>query len=443
VSPDVSTDPAAPCAPAAGLPAGIATGQPCPGGTADTPPLGDTVGRSLARAIAAHPDRDALVDVPSGRRWTYARLGEAVDEVARGLLAMGVAKGDRVGIRAVNCPEWVLVQYASARMGAATVTIDPACGVHELSSVLDRAAIDVLFSSTDRETGDRGATAERVRPDRRAPREVVHIGDESWDRFIEAGRVVTAERLAEREARLRCDDPVNIQYPSDTAGFAESATLSHHTILNNGFFVGDLIAYTEKDRICLPVPFHHCFGMVMGNLGATSHAACIVIPAPTFDPAATLRAVEQERCTSLYGVPTMFVAELSLPDFASYDLSSLRTGVMTGSPCSLDVMKRVVAEMHMAEVSICYGMTEPAPCPTPRSTRGRRDEDPDRRSGAAGPVPPAPRPWGPRTERAARRSSPASSSRAPWPRSPRTSPPCSATAGSSVTRPETRATSPR
>lgn len=349
-------------------------------GTGTTPLLGDTIGRNLDRAVAAWPDRDALVDVPSGRRWTYAQFGAAVDDVARGLLAKGVGKGDRVGIWAVNCPEWVLVQYATARIGAIMVNINPAYRVHELAFVLDQAGIEVLVASTVFKSSDYRAMVEQVRGECRSLTEVVYIGDPTWDTLVEAGANVPYEQLAERGAELSCDDPVNIQYTSGTTGFPKGATLSHHNILNNGYFVGELVGYTEQDRVCLPVPFYHCFGMVMGNLGATSHGACIVIPAPGFDPAATLRAVEQERCTSLYGVPTMFIAELNLPDFASYDLSSLRTGIMAGSPCPVEVMKRVVAEMHMAEVSICYGMTETSPV----STQTRRDDDLERRTGTVG-----------------------------------------------------------
>ncbi|MEE4542654.1 AMP-binding protein [Streptomyces sp. V4-01] len=351
-------------------------------GAGGDPLLGDTVGRNLDRAIAAHPDRDALVDVPSGRRWTYAEFGRDVDRVARGLAAHGVRKGDRVGIWALNCPEWVLVQYATARLGAIMVNINPAYRLHELEFVLNQAGIGVLIASTAYRTSDYRAMAAEVRPRCPRLREVIHIGDPSWDELAAAGEELPEGFLAAAEAALSCDEPVNIQYTSGTTGFPKGATLSHHNILNNGYFVGGTVGYTEQDRICLPVPFYHCFGMVMGNLGATSHGSCIVIPAPAFDPAATLRAVQQERCTSLYGVPTMFIAELGLPDFAGYDLSSLRTGIMAGSPCPVEVMKRVMAEMHMAEVSICYGMTETSPV----STQTRRDDDLEHRTETVGAV---------------------------------------------------------
>ncbi|MCH0542692.1 AMP-binding protein [Streptomyces sp. MUM 203J] len=351
-------------------------------GTGGTPLLGDTIGADLARSVARWPDREALVDVPSGRRWTYAEFGGAVDELARALLASGVAKGDRVGIWAVNCPEWVLVQYATARIGAIMVNINPAYRVHELVYVLNQAGVSLLVASLSHRTSDYRALVEEARDRCPALRETVYIGDASWDAFVARATPEPAPELAAREAELSCDDPVNIQYTSGTTGFPKGATLSHHNILNNGYFVGETIGYSEQDRICLPVPFYHCFGMVMGNLAATSHGGCVVIPAPSFDPGATLRAVQQERCTSLYGVPTMFIAELNLPDFATYDLSSLRTGIMAGSPCPVEVMKRVVAEMNMAEVSICYGMTETSPV----STQTRRDDDLERRTGTVGRV---------------------------------------------------------
>ncbi|KAA0942725.1 AMP-binding protein [Streptomyces apricus] len=351
-------------------------------GTGGTELLGDTIGADLDRAVARWPDREVLVDVPSGRRWTYARFAEDVDRLACALLASGVAKGDRVGIWAVNCPEWVLVQYATARIGAVMVNINPAYRTHEVEYVLKQAGVSLLFASPGHKGSDYRAMVEQVRGRCPALREAVYFGDPGWDALPDR---VTAEARAQlplRAAELSCDDPINIQYTSGTTGFPKGATLSHHNILNNGYFVGEAIAYSEQDRICVPVPFYHCFGMVMGNLAATSHGACIVVPAPSFDPAATLRAVQQERCTSLYGVPTMFIAELDLPDFATYDLSSLRTGIMAGSPCPVEVMKRVVAEMHMAEVSICYGMTETSPV----SLQTRRDDDLEHRTGTVGRV---------------------------------------------------------
>ncbi|MFM9591135.1 AMP-binding protein [Streptomyces scabiei] len=344
-------------------------------GTSATALLGDTIGAGLDRAVAAWPDREVLVDVPSGRRWTYARFAADVDALAYGLLASGIAKGDRVGIWAVNCPEWVLVQYATARIGAIMVNINPAYRTHEVEYVLDQAGVSLLFASQSHKGSDYRAMVEQVRGRCPRLRETVFIGDPGWDALVARGTPVPYPDLS-------CDDPINIQYTSGTTGFPKGATLSHHNILNNGYFVGESLAYTEQDRICVPVPFYHCFGMVMGNLAATSHGACVVIPAPSFDPGATLEAVRQERCTSLYGVPTMFIAELNLPDFASYDLSSLRTGIMAGSPCPVEVMKRVVTEMHMREVAICYGMTETSPV----STQTRRDDDLEHRTATVGRV---------------------------------------------------------
>ncbi|MFF7970872.1 AMP-binding protein [Streptomyces sp. NPDC007905] len=351
-------------------------------GTGPTALLGDTIGANLGRAVAAWPDREALVDVPSARRWTYAEFAADVDRLACALLASGVAKGHRVGIWAVNCAEWVLVQYATARVGAIMVNINPAYRTHEVEYVLNQAGISLLFASLRHKTSDYRAMVEEVRGRCPRLREVVHIGDPGWTAFTARGSAVRREELRAREAELSCDDPINIQYTSGTTGFPKGATLSHHNILNNGYFVGESVAYGEQDRICIPVPFYHCFGMVMGNLAATSHGACMVVPAPSFEPKATLEAVQRERCTSLYGVPTMFIAELNLPDFATYDLSTLRTGIMAGSPCPVEVMKRVVAEMHMEEVSICYGMTETSPV----SLQTRIDDDLEHRTATVGRV---------------------------------------------------------
>ncbi|MEU7908395.1 AMP-binding protein [Actinoplanes sp. NPDC049118] len=343
-------------------------------GISDVPLLGETIGANLERTVAAFGDREALVDVPSRRRWTYPEFDGAVNEVARGLLARGIAKGDRVGIWAPNCAEWVITQYATAKVGAILVNINPAYRTHELAYVVEQAGLSLLFSAVAFKTSDyRGMIAEI------GFTRTVFIGTPDWDALIAAGE---GRSLAERAATLAFDDPINIQYTSGTTGFPKGATLSHHNILNNGFFVGELVGYTEADRICIPVPLYHCFGMVMGNLAATSHGACMVLPAQGFDPAAALRAVASERCTSLYGVPTMFIAELGLPDFADHDLSSLRTGIMAGSPCPVEVMKRVVAEMNMGEVAICYGMTETSPV----STMTRRDDGLDRRTGTVGRV---------------------------------------------------------
>jgi fatty-acyl-CoA synthase len=353
-------------------------------GTSSVPLLGDTIGDNLARTVSRFPDREALVDVSSGRRWTYAEMDAAVDALALGLLAHGIVAGDRVGIWAPNCPEWTLLQYATAKVGAVLVNVNPAYRSHELAYVVNQSGMRLLVSAVAHKSSDYRSMVEQVRDDCPALTDVVFIGEAGWDHLVARGADVEPEELAQRMATLDTDDPINIQYTSGTTGFPKGATLSHHNILNNGYFVGELVGYTEQDRICLPVPFYHCFGMVMGNLAATSHGACMVIPAPSFDPVASMVAVQQERCTSLYGVPTMFIAELGLGDFASYDLSSLRTGIMAGSPCPVEVMKKVVAGMHMSEVAICYGMTETSPV----STMTRVDDDLARRTETVGRVMP-------------------------------------------------------
>ncbi len=353
-------------------------------GISEVPLLGDTIGENLDRTVAAFADREALVDCASGRRWTYAQFGRAVDDVARGLIAIGVEKGDRFGIWAPNCPEWALVQYATAKIGAIMVNINPAYRLQELEYVLNQSGISVLVSYQVHKSSNYREMVGRVHRSCPQVQSVIYIGDPTWDELVAAGVDPPDSALAQRAQRLSCDDPINIQYTSGTTGFPKGSTLSHHNILNNGYFVGGLLTYTEEDRVCLPVPFYHCFGMVMGNLAATSRGACIVIPAPSFEPAATLEAVAKERATSLYGVPTMFIAELGLPGFAGYDLSSLRTGIMAGSPCPVEIMKRVVTEMSMTEVAICYGMTETSPV----STQTRRDDDLERRTATVGAVMP-------------------------------------------------------
>ncbi|MFB6722057.1 AMP-binding protein [Kribbella sp. NPDC056345] len=353
-------------------------------GTSDVPLLGETIGANLRRTVEQYGDRDALVEVQSGRRWTYAELGAEVDRVAKGLLARGIAKGDRVGIWAPNCAEWTITQYATATVGAILVNINPAYRTHELAYALNQSGVRLLISATEFKTSNYRAMVDEVRPDCAALEETVYIGTGDWDSLRDAADRVSDQELQQRTEELAFDDPINIQYTSGTTGFPKGATLSHHNILNNGFFVTETIAFTAEDRLCIPVPFYHCFGMVMANLGCTTHGACMVIPGPAFDPAATLQAVQDERCTALYGVPTMFIAELGLPNFADYDLSTLRTGVMAGSPCPVEVMKRCVADMHMAEVAICYGMTETSPV----STQTRRDDDLDRRTSTVGRVMP-------------------------------------------------------
>ncbi|MFC9898279.1 AMP-binding protein [Nocardia sp. NPDC127579] len=350
-------------------------------GTSAAPLLGDTIGANLDRAVAAYPDREALVDVPSGRRWTYRELAATVDSLATGLTALGIDKGDRVGIWAPNCAEWFLVQYATAKLGAILVNINPAYRTSELEYVLRQAGVKLLIAAPEFKTSNYVTMIDEVRPNCPALEQVLILGTVAWD--VLARYEIDADRLVAIGATLTMDDPINIQYTSGTTGFPKGATLSHHNILNNGYFVGELCGYTEQDRICLPVPFYHCFGMVMGNLAATSHGAAVVIPAPAFDPAATLAAVATERCTSLYGVPTMFIAVLGeLDSGAAPDLSSLRTGIMAGSPCPVEVMKRVIDRLGMSEVCICYGMTETSPV----STQTRRDDTLERRTATVGRV---------------------------------------------------------
>jgi fatty-acyl-CoA synthase len=353
-------------------------------GTSTVPLLGDTIGANLDRTAARVGDHEALVECATGRRWSYPDLVAEVDACALGLDALGIRKGDRVGIWAPNCAEWVFVQYGTAKLGAILVNINPAYRTHELGYVLEQAGISVLVSAPSFKTSDYRAMVAAVADQCTDLREIVFLGDDAWQQLMETGRAADRGLLAQRETELSADDPINIQYTSGTTGFPKGATLTHHNLLNNGFFVGEGCGYTEADRIAIPVPYYHCFGMGMGNLGATSHGATMVIPAPGFDPALTLKAVQEEKCTSLYGVPTMFIAELALPNFADYDLSSLRTGIMAGSPCPVEVMKRVVSEMGMDEVTICYGMTETSPV----STQTGAADDLDRRTSTVGQVHP-------------------------------------------------------
>jgi fatty-acyl-CoA synthase len=347
-------------------------------GTYDIPLLGRTIGEDLEAVVARFGARDAVVSRHQGVRLTYAELDAAVNAVACGLLAAGIEKGDRVGIWAPNCVEWVLVQYATAKIGAILVNINPAYRTHELEYALRQSGVRLLVSAQAFKNSDYVAMVDEVRGGLEALEAVVFLETDEWAAL--ASTTVDDEALRERMAALAFDDPINIQYTSGTTGFPKGATLSHHNILNNGFFVGELVGYTEEDRVCIPVPFYHCFGMVMGNLGASSHGACMVIPAASFEPVATLAAVAEERCTSLYGVPTMFIAELDHPDFGDYDLESLRTGIMAGSPCPVEVMKRVQRDMHMGEVGICYGMTETSPV----STQTRSDDSLERRVSTVG-----------------------------------------------------------
>ena len=335
-------------------------------GPASVPLLDETIPQNLARTVAAHGERDALVSVEQGLRYTYAEFADEVDRVARGLMAIGVAKGDRVGIWSLNYAEWVLVQYATARIGAILVTINPAYRSSELEYVLKQSQISVLVAVEAFLTSDYRSMIDEVW-DRVPAERVVYLHTTDWSGLLESAEAVSQDQLEQRSAQLEPDDAINIQYTSGTTGFPKGATLSHRNILNNGLFIGEACRYTELDRVCIPVPFYHCFGMVLGNLACTTHGSAIVIPAAGFNPKATLNAVATERCTSLYGVPTMFIAELGEPDLHSYDLSSLRTGIMAGSPCPIEVMRQVVDQMNMREVTIAYGMTETSPVSTQTS----------------------------------------------------------------------------
>jgi fatty-acyl-CoA synthase len=351
-------------------------------GDDDVPLLDETIGANFERTVAAHGGREALVEVATGRRWTYAELDADVDAVGVGLRKAGIARGDRVGIWAPNCAEWTIVQYAAAKIGAVLVNINPAYRTHELAYALNQSGVRLLVAAESFKTSDYRAMVEEVSGSCDALVRTVYLRTQEWDALVESGR---GEPLAAHvDEPLSPDDPINIQYTSGTTGFPKGATLSHRNILNNGFFTTETIHLTERDRLCIPVPFYHCFGMVMGNLGCTSHGATMVIPAPGFDPGITLQAVQHERCTALYGVPTMFIAMQNEPGFSDYDLSTLRTGIMAGSVCPVEVMKRCVSEMHMEEVSIAYGMTETSPV----SCQTRSDDDLERRTSTIGRVHP-------------------------------------------------------
>jgi fatty-acyl-CoA synthase len=346
--------------------------------------LEQTIGANLAQTVAAHPDREALVVAHQNIRWTYAELAGEVDRLARALLASGFSVGDRVGIWAPNCAEWVLVQFATAQIGVILVNINPAYRTHEVQYALEQSGCRGLIAAETFKTSNYVAMVDEVRADLPDLEQVYYIGTDSWTELMARADQATTEQVDAIGAGLDRNDPINIQYTSGTTGYPKGATLSHRNILNNAFFVGEGCAYTENDRVCVPVPFYHCFGMVMGVLGCSTHGATIVVPADAFDPEATLRVTSEERCTSLYGVPTMFIAMLGLNDFESYDLEPLRTGIMAGSPCPVEVMKQCVERMNMDEVTICYGMTETSPV----STQTAVDDPIDKRVGSVGRVHP-------------------------------------------------------
>lgn len=372
-------------------------------GTSDTPLLGMTIGDALDRTVARFPDRDALISRHQGLRYTWQQLQDEVNRSARGLMALGIKKGDRVGIWSPSHAEWTITQYASAKVGAILVNINPGYRLHELEYALNQSGCNTLVLAPNFRATSYIEMMQTLCPELKhsAPgqldshklpqlRHVIRLGSERtagmwvWGEIMERSKEIAPEQLAERQAQQEFDDPANIQYTSGTTGNPKGATLSHHNILNNGYFVAHLQGLTEHDRLCAPVPLYHCFGCVMGNLGTMTHGAAIVYPAETFDPKATLEAVQEERCTSLYGVPTMFIAELAYEGFDKYDLSSLRTGVMAGSPCPVQVMRQVIDRMNMRDVEICYGMTETSPV----SFQTHTDDPLDKRVSTVGQIHP-------------------------------------------------------
>jgi fatty-acyl-CoA synthase len=358
-------------------------------GETTTSLLEETIGTNFARIAARFPDRDALIEAAAdggadaARRWTFAELAHDVDAAARGLLAAGVEQGDRVGIWSPNCAEWTIIQYATAAIGAILVNVNPAYRSHELQFVVKQNGMRMLVVAPSDRASEYVHMAREALAECPDLRELVFLpaphttggamfeagvpeapGETTWEALVGRAGEVPASALEERAATLAPGDAINIQYTSGTTGFPKGATLTHRNILNNGYAVGELLGYTEEDRVVIPVPFYHCFGMVIGNLAAFSHGCATILPGRGFSPAAALQAVQDFGGTSLYGVPTMFIAELALPDFASYRLDTLRTGVMAGSLCPVEVMKRVIADMHMEDVAICYGMTETSPVST-------------------------------------------------------------------------------
>jgi fatty-acyl-CoA synthase len=352
-------------------------------GASDKPLLGEPIFQNLRRTAARAGDGEALVVPQQKYRATYRELVEQSEVVARGLIARGVKKGDRVGIWSPNRYEWVIVQFATAAMGAILVNVNPAYRTSELEYALNQSGVSFLILAAGFRQTDYRAMLAGVKGKCPDLREALVLED-GWEALQRDASKVEVDQLREVEASLQFDDPINIQYTSGTTGFPKGATLTHHNILNNGFFIGEALRYTEKDRVCIPVPFYHCFGMVLGNLACTTHGATMVIPAEAFDPILTMQTVQQERCTALYGVPTMFIAELDHERFKEFDFSTLRTGIMAGSPCPVEVMKKVQTVMHMPEMTICYGMTETSPV----STQSTTDDPLERRVSTVGRVHP-------------------------------------------------------
>ena len=332
-------------------------------GASAIPLLGETIDENLKKTVAKYPNQDALICSHQNYRATYQEFYDQVVQVAKGLMALGVKRGDRVGVWSPNCYQWTLLQYATAKIGVILVNINPAYRTSELIYVINQSGLSVMFAALQFKNSNYKKMMDDAREFTDTIRKAI-FWDESWDRFLKEGEHISDEALRKREEKVQFDDPVNIQYTSGTTGNPKGVTLSHHNILNNAYFIGLRMNYTHADRVCIPVPFYHCFGMVIGNLACTVHGATMVVPNDSFDPVKTLEAVERERCTSLYGVPTMFIAELQEMEQKTYDLSSLRTGVMAGSLCPPEIMKKVKEQMNMHEITICYGMTETSPVST-------------------------------------------------------------------------------
>ncbi|MDD1702745.1 MAG: AMP-binding protein [Methanoregula sp.] len=357
-------------------------------GTAEFPLLGMTIGEMLDSIAAKYPETEAVVSVHQNIRWTYREFQAQVNTVARALMGLGVEKGDRVGIWAMNHAEWIVVQFATAKIGAIMVNINPAYRTYELEYALKQAEIQTLLLQGRFKTSDYVGMFYEACPDayeqkpgkiavEKFPflKNVIFMGDipyngmYTWPEFIAMADEISPDELAERGEALTFDDPINIQYTSGTTGFPKGVVLTHHGVLNNGYIIGSGMGFTEKDRLCIPVPFYHCFGMVLSNMACMTHGSTMVLPAPTFDAESVLKTIEMERCTAVHGVPTMFIAELSLPDFSKYNLKSLRTGIMAGSPCPIEVMRQVSTKMYMRDIVIVYGQTETSPGVTMTTTK--------------------------------------------------------------------------
>jgi fatty-acyl-CoA synthase len=372
-------------------------------GASAVPLLGETIGGNFGRTVERWGDRPGLIVRQQGVRWTYRELGEKVDAFAAGLLALGLKPAERIGIWSPNNAEWVVTQFATAKAGLILVNINPAYGLSELEYALNKVGCRALVTATSFKTSDYVGMLNTLAPELRHARPghldaaklpslriVIQIGDTPapgtipFESVYGMGDASHRAHLAELAGTLQFDEPINIQFTSGTTGLPKGATLTHHNILNNGYFLGQAMHYTEHDKVCIPVPLYHCFGMVIGNLACITHGATMVYPSEGFDPLATLQTVAEERCTSLYGVPTMFIAELDHPDFSKFDLNSLRTGMMAGAPCPIEVMRRCIRDMHLTEMTIGYGMTETSPV----STQTALDDSVERRVSTVGRVHP-------------------------------------------------------